>query len=120
MLLDNSLYKITSQNHSSLAGEFELALNSDHIIYQSHFPGYPITPGVIQLQIITELCGVCLDKKIRISKINRSKFIKIINPEVNKTISIAISLTTQNHESEVDATITFGDIVFTKISMTLS
>ena len=120
MLLDNTLYKITSQNHSSLTGEFELVLNPDHIIYQSHFPGYPITPGVIQLQIITELCGRCLDKKMRIIKINRSKFLQVINPEIHKTISISISLTSQNHESEVDAIITFGDIVFTKVNMTLS
>lgn len=46
MQLRNNLYTVTEKKVDGLTGYFELALTPSCFIYQAHFPGEPITPGV--------------------------------------------------------------------------
>ena len=47
------MYSIVSAEGQQL----RLQLHPEHEIYQAHFPGNPITPGVCQVQIVAELAG---------------------------------------------------------------
>ncbi len=53
--------------------------DKEHPIFKAHFPGQPILPGFIHIEIITEL----FDKKIK--KIKKAKFVKNVKP--NSTIT---------------------------------
>ena len=63
-------------------------LNSDHIIYQGHFPGHPITPGVIQLQIIHELLEEHLGIKIKLMNISNCKFLNVLDPVIDSSFEL--------------------------------
>ena len=54
-MLINDFFQI--QNIDSLPNSIEakIELNASHQIFDGHFPNNPITPGVIQLQIVKEL-----------------------------------------------------------------
>jgi 3-hydroxyacyl-[acyl-carrier-protein] dehydratase len=68
-----------------------IELNRNHIIYQAHFPGYPVTPGVVQLQIVKELMEDFLGKKVELVAITQCKFMKILNPEATSIMDVHIT-----------------------------
>ena len=58
MILKNNFYHIAQASVDLPRATYEIALNAQHFIYQAHFPGEPITPGVCILQMACELLGV--------------------------------------------------------------
>ena len=66
---------------------FRLRLNPEHFIYQAHFPGEPITPGVCILQIGKELLAELLQESLEITHVKNVKFLSVISPLKEKKIS---------------------------------
>ena len=58
MELKNSLYQITGKETNGTAVSYDLQLDASHVIYQAHFPGEPITPGVCIIQIVKFLAVI--------------------------------------------------------------
>lgn len=86
MQLKNNLYTIVDKSITESPCSFTIALNKAHIIYQAHFPGEPITPGVCIVQIGKELLEEYLEDyfsiklALEIVKVKNVKFISIISP----------------------------------------
>jgi 3-hydroxyacyl-[acyl-carrier-protein] dehydratase len=57
-----------------------IQFNPRHRIYASHFPGYPVTPGVMFVQIIHELLERYFGRTLRLTTVSQCKFLKILNP----------------------------------------
>jgi 3-hydroxyacyl-[acyl-carrier-protein] dehydratase len=81
-LLDIGFYRILN---SQFAGgdSFLIAtieFNKGHSIFESHFPGFPVAPGVCICQIAQELLQISLNKGIRLISGKNIKFLEIINP----------------------------------------
>ncbi|MDY2942781.1 MAG: hypothetical protein SOT07_03685 [Paludibacteraceae bacterium] len=53
-------YHILSSEITTDAGVFRVALNADCEVYQGHFPGEPISPGVCNIQMIKECAEIVL------------------------------------------------------------
>ena len=54
MLLENFYKIIHIKEREDGKQEIEIELNPGHVLYQGHFPGQPVVPGVCTLQIIKE------------------------------------------------------------------
>ena len=67
-----------------------IKLNPDHLVYTGHFPGHPVTPGVIQLQIVHELLEKYFNEKLKLLSMPQCKFLKIMNPNEIAQILIQI------------------------------
>lgn len=80
MKLLNSLYNIVSEQISENDHDFIIKLNPEHFIYQAHFPGEPITPGVCIMQIAVELIEYKLNKPVDLNTVKNIKFLQIISP----------------------------------------
>jgi len=72
--------------------EAEIKLNASHNIYMGHFPNNPITPGVVQLQIVKELLEISTQEKRVLKEVGRCKFLAILNPIDTPTIRIKIKI----------------------------
>lgn len=83
MTLKDDFFSIAAMEASKDGFSCRVTIQPDHIIYLGHFPGFPVTPGVVQLQILHELLEVHLQKKIKLEKMIDCKFLKILDP--NKT-----------------------------------
>ena len=55
-------YHILSSDITSNGGMFRVALNADCEVYQGHFPGEPISPGVCNIQMIKECAELLLQR----------------------------------------------------------
>lgn len=81
MKLINDFFRVLETSIGESGFSSTIKLNPDHIVYTGHFPGHPVTPGVIQLQIVHELLENHFDKNLRLIKMPNCKFLKILNPK---------------------------------------
>lgn len=86
---------------------FRLRLNPEHFIYQAHFPGEPVTPGVCILQIGKELLAELLQESLEITHVKNVKFLSVISPLIKeKEISYTFKkIETSEDSQEVKAQI---------------
>lgn len=92
MLINDFFTIITiEQTESSILSTIKL--NATHQIFEGHFPNNPITPGVVQIQIIKELLEKFFNQKLMLKEMGRCKFLSILNPNENAEIVIKIDFT---------------------------
>lgn len=80
MKLRNNLYNIKDVQQTSESVTYGIQLNKNCIIYQAHFPGMPITPGVCIVQIAEELLSEHLHRSLQLTSIRNAKFLAILQP----------------------------------------
>ena len=86
MKLKNNLYKIISKEEVNSIFNYTVELNPSCVIYQAHFPGEPITPGVCIVQICKEVIEDLLleqssaSRRLEIIKAKNIKFLSVISP----------------------------------------
>ncbi|WP_298738224.1 3-hydroxyacyl-ACP dehydratase [uncultured Chitinophaga sp.] len=84
----------TQQTENSFAAL--LALNAAHPIFEGHFPGQPVMPGVCMMQTIQELLEKGLQRKLLLQKAANMKFLVMINPVVQPQVSTELQYTLQD------------------------
>lgn len=77
----NKLYFVESRTCTGEEVAYVIRLDAEHVIYQAHFPGEPITPGVCILQIGLELLSDAVGETLEISRVKNVKFLSILRPE---------------------------------------
>lgn len=80
-----------------------IELNPRHVVYTGHFPGHPVTPGVIQMQIIHELLEDHFVRKLSLLKMPQCKFLKVLDPRETTQLKIFIEFTTRDNLIHVKA-----------------
>lgn len=113
----NDLYTVVSLTHDGNSLLAEIRLNAAHHLYDGHFPGAPVTPGVVQLQIVKEILGSHLQKKLQMRTMRTCKFLQIINPQETPVLQISIKFT-EGESIEVVSSGSFDGVVFFKAQVT--
>ncbi|MDR1594919.1 MAG: hypothetical protein LBS43_10635 [Prevotellaceae bacterium] len=104
------------ENHT----EYSIRLNAKHSIYQDHFPGNPVTPGVCIIQIVKELVSENRNRRLVLKKIAKVRYFKSINPVEYPVIFVSLTVAdTDEGDCNVVATVFSGDVTFTQLSMAL-
>jgi 3-hydroxyacyl-[acyl-carrier-protein] dehydratase len=115
MKLLNDFFSITQSTVTPLSIDVDIQLNANHTIYNGHFPGKPITPGVIQMQIVDELLKVNIHKKMTLLYLTQCKFLNVLNPNVNAGLHINIAIEKQEKEIVVRSFGYTKDTIFFKL-----
>lgn len=116
MKLIGDLFLILKDEVNESGFVAHLFLNPEHLVYKGHFPGQPVTPGVIQMQIVHELLERHLKKKLKLISMPQSKFLSILNPEKNQEVKVIIDLKMKEGFLVVNASGTNDETVFFKLS----
>jgi 3-hydroxyacyl-[acyl-carrier-protein] dehydratase len=128
MLKDN-FYKIlqrqgpeeeaTPSGIIALKYSFLLSAERSHQVYDGHFPGNPVTPGVFQIRIIHELAEVITGKPLRMTHADNIKYPSQMIPALHEKIKCDLILKRNDDERiSVSAGITAGDTTFIKFKGT--
>lgn len=83
---DNKLYEITANNGTG----FNITMLADHCVYQGHFPGNPITPGVMTLKMIRECVEATVKKPLHYTSIKNCRYVALIRPNDKLKLSTTI------------------------------
>ena len=118
-MLQNSFYKIVNMDSGQQDCTATICLNREHEIYKAHFPGQPITPGVCQIQIVTEILALRLNEEVYLSDIKTVKYMAVISPEEVSELTVDMQIKAREQDScKVSALFRCGDRIFSKMSMT--
>ena len=113
-MLLNDLYTITDFTHEEGAVEANLVIDVGHRIFEGHFPGQPVTPGVCMMQMIKEIAEKAIDKKLQLKKADDMKFLAIIDPQKNNIVKASLKYTIAVNTMSVSATITKEELTHFK------
>ena len=120
MILKNSLYQVVGQESTEGAVCYDVRLHPDHTIYQAHFPGEPITPGVCVIQIAKELLEDHLHRFLAIKAVKNVKFLMVISPLQHPQVRYTFTQIQEAPDSvSAIVDVTAGDTTMTHISFTM-
>ena len=114
MRLQNEMFVVTNET----AEQVEIRLNAAHYIYQAHFPGNPITPGVCIVQIICELLQNRTGHQLTLSRVVNLKFISVLTPTDTPEVTVKFtSVQTDGNECKAKGVLEAKGEILTKFSL---
>ena len=118
--LDN-LFHIESIKEAENGFAALLCCNPEHLIYQAHFPGNPITPGACLLQTAGEVLQRKLGRPLFLKASKNVKYLNVLVPAEGKEVRFTFSNLVET-ENECKAQVVIADeaSVYTKMSLTFS
>ncbi|MBL4594304.1 MAG: 3-hydroxyacyl-ACP dehydratase [Flavobacteriales bacterium] len=102
-MLINDFFTITELKNIDGTINATIKLNASHKIFDGHFPENPITPGVVQIQIIKELLDKVLERECTLKEIGRCKFLAILNPNEDGEVDITIKHSQEDDVLKISA-----------------
>ena len=89
-----SFYKIETTGDIITA---DIELNPEHSIFQGHFPGRPVLPGVCMMQMVKALIEQGLGRKTKLIQANEVKFLSLVIPAEGKHIQMQLTINVDSH-----------------------
>ncbi len=118
MLKDN-LYKIDSLSHQDGVLKAVLGIDKSHQVFEGHFPGQPVLPGAVMLQMVKEVLESSLGYTIRLKKADQIKFLGLIDPQIDNLLELELSYNqTDDNLLHVIASFVFHDVLSFKFKGT--
>jgi 3-hydroxyacyl-[acyl-carrier-protein] dehydratase len=92
----------------------ELELNSLHPVFEGHFPGLPVVPGVCQMQMVKEILETVAGVETRLVKADNMKFLAVINPVESPVVQLKLQFEFTDAGYKVVSSIASGAVVHFK------
>lgn len=89
-MLLNDFFTINGLQVSGTDVTATIIIDPAHKIFEGHFPGQPVVPGVCQMQILKEIMEMVTEKKLDVVKAYDMKFLAVIDPSKNDQVSVSI------------------------------
>lgn len=93
MLLKDKFYKVLNEEKDGMTGRYTIAILPDCDVYDGHFPGDPVCPGVCNIETIKECAMMLLGKALRIKAIKQCRLTAIATPTVCPEVTINLTAT---------------------------
>lgn len=99
----------------------QVLIQKDSIIYQAHFPGDPITPGVCQLQLIQDVFNTAFPQyDAQLQHAKQIKYVDVLRPTLYNKVDVHIEFDLNQEDADkknlvqINASISSEDVVFFK------
>lgn len=99
MILKDDFYRINSLNFTDNTLEAQIAIDSNHAIFDGHFPGNPVTPGVVQLELVKELLSTHFNQPVQLKQLVTSKFLAVLNPQQSPEATCKMTVSPQEDQT---------------------
>lgn len=90
-MLLNNFYTLTRFHQEPGSLQAEICINPEHAIFNGHFPGQPVVPGVCMVQIVKELMEQATGKTLLLRKGSQLKFLQLLIPAEAAAVQVQIS-----------------------------
>ena len=111
--MKDNFYSISHLERGEGSVSCTLHYNAAHDIFNGHFPGNPIVPGVCTMAIVKELLEDAFQLKLLLKESKAVKFLGLINP----AMSPALKLLWKEEDGQVSAIATLQDGVTSLFKM---
>ena len=110
----NDLFTFTYPLIEADIVKVDIKLNPLHPIFEGHFPGRPVLPGVYMMQMVKEVVETWTEKKIRLVLGQDLKFLSVVNPEENTMMQMELKINREGDKIRVVAQLLSNAVVFFK------
>ena len=116
-MLQGSFYTVQELRQPAAAEvHATIVLNPAHSIFDGHFPGLPVVPGVCMLQIIKECLEAVLQQKLTLTKAGNIKFLTVLTPKEHGIVDVRITFeSSENSILVTEASILSGTTRFIRM-----
>ena len=119
-MLDNNFFNIIEIEKLDEINTFVVEINSEHKIFEGHFPNMAVMPGVCSLMIIKKIASKISGKSLQFSHIMECKFISAIMPKDDNILKIRFSIPKIDENSyKINAIIECNDNIVMKLKANL-
>ncbi len=101
------------------AGAFghELRFDAGHEVFAAHFPGNPIVPGAVLVEVIRSAASDILQEEMRVVEVRNVKFITVIVPGVDEPLNIVSRYAEKEGTYSFKSVISGGDRIYAKFDL---
>lgn len=120
-MLIAQFYTILSKEATAeTAWTVNVELNPHHKVYQGHFPGNPVLPGVCTLQIIKECLEQLMGSTLQYAQVNSCKYLSVVNPSITPELQLNLTAKAlEDNQIQLLADGKTGETDFIKLKATL-
>ena len=119
MKLEHDIYVVRSIDFDDSHCDAVIELNPESDIYKGHFPGNPITPGVVMIGIARELLARAIGTQLTLTGVPSVKYMSVLTPEASPCTTYIITYTVADGKVKAKATVKNDTTTFARISLTL-
>lgn len=88
-MLINDFYTTLDVQQGDNSYSCLVVFNAGHSIFNGHFPGHPVVPGVCMMEMVKELMQDILNIPLVLSNAGNVKFLQLITPDTQPAISLS-------------------------------
>lgn len=103
-MLLGSLFVIKSEAKDDNFFRVQIQIPDSHPVFDGHFPGAPVMPGVCQIQMLEETLSHLLKKSLVLKHANTIKFLAGMEPVKHHDITMEIKVEPRESDFHVNAT----------------
>ena len=67
---------------------FDISLNADCPVYEGHFPGEPVSPGVCNIQMIKECAEQVAGKSLFLNNLQQCRLTTVVTPLAHPQVEV--------------------------------
>ena len=108
----SDLYQISFLREEGGINHYKVLLNPGHEVFEGHFPGVPVMPGVCMLQLVKDCIADKLGETVRFSYLKSCKFVSVVNPQQHRELEVSFTL---SDDKGLQATVSANGTVALKL-----
>ncbi len=99
---------------------YQVSLNADCKVYEGHFPGKPVCPGVCNIATVKACAAMLLHKGLAIKAIKQCRLTALATPDKCPTLTVSVEAKPVDDGYEVAATMSDSEQTYLMLRGTMS
>lgn len=88
----SGLYTIQIIEKETGAVTAEVRVDPAHRLFNGHFPGSPVLPGVVQIEMVKGALSGALGRELALTEMATCKFLEVFNPLVTPVMTLNLNI----------------------------
>ena len=119
-MLIKDYYTIQSVAQQEGKAVFQISLNPQCQVYEGHFPGEPVSPGVCNIQMIKECAEQVAGKSLFLSNLQQCRLTTLVTPLAHPQVEVTIQLEEKGGAYKLKATLGKGEEIYLDLKAELN
>lgn len=119
-MLINEYYTIEGTATHEGAHIFRIRLNPECMVYQGHFPGQPVSPGVCNIQMLKELAEQTVGRRLFMSQLSLCRLTTLVTPQEYPTMKATLIIDEKDGAYKLRASLGNGEATYLEMKAELA